>query len=378
MVNMNKNVKRIKWIDGIRGIMILLVILGHYLLAFTSKDGYIGYGSNYSIEEQLKAFIDNLPLSLLFNNSFPLYVIVLLISFIPAYKYFKDQNDESIIRQAKKRYLRFMIPTFLAFVIAFILYHAGLLFYVQAGQALNNIWLIKMMEIDPSFLSLLYKGMILVYIKGCNYISVSWIMGYLFIGSYITYAILLLFGRQKKRILVYIGLFIFFFIYDQMYIHFLMGIIAADIIVNRELNNSKALNPIVCILLMFIGFIISGIPNIILPSPLGTYTLSAIGSCLFIVAISEIKSIHNFLENKILEVISNYSFSAILIHIPMLAFASCGQYLIMANMGIDKNIIILSIFVLAIPIQILAVFLFQKIVFFIQNIVEQRLNNVSN
>ena len=301
-----------------------------------------------------------------------------MISFIPAYKYFKDQNDESIIRQAKKRYLRFMIPTFLAFVIAFILYHAGLLFYVQAGQALNNIWLIKMMEIDPSFLSLLYKGMILVYIKGCNYISVSWIMGYLFIGSYITYAILLLFGRQKKRILVYIGLFIFFFIYDQMYIHFLMGIIAADIIVNRELNNSKALNPIVCILLMFIGFIISGIPNIILPSPLGTYTLSAIGSCLFIVAISEIKSIHNFLENKILEVISNYSFSAILIHIPMLAFASCGQYLIMANMGIDKNIIILSIFVLAIPIQILAVFLFQKIVFFIQNIVEQRLNKVSN
>ena len=378
MINMNKNVKRIKWIDGIRGIMILLVILGHYLLAFTSKDGYIGYGSNYSIEEQLKAFINNLPLSLLFNNSFPLYVIVLLLSFIPAYKYFKDQNDESIIRQAKKRYLRFMIPTFLAFVIAFILYHAGLLFYVQAGQALNNIWLIKMMEIDPSFLSLLYKGMILVYIKGCNYISVSWIMGYLFIGSYITYAILLLFGRQKKRILVYIGLFIFFFIYDQMYIHFLMGIIAADIIVNRELNNSKALNPIVCILLMFIGFIISGIPNIILPSPLGTYTLSAIGSCLFIVAISEIKSIHNFLENKILEVISNYSFSAILIHIPMLAFASCGQYLIMANMGIDKNIIILSIFVLAIPIQILAVFLFQKIVFFIQNIVEQRLNKVSN
>ena len=378
MVNMNKNVKRIKWIDGIRGIMILLVILGHYLLAFTSKDGYIGYGSNYSIEEQLKAFINNLPLSLLFNNSFPLYVIVLLLSFIPAYKYFKDQNDESIIRQAKKRYLRFMIPTFLAFVIAFILYHAGLLFYVQVGQALNNIWLIKMMEIDSSFLSLLYKGMILVYIKGCNYISVSWIMGYLFIGSYITYAILLLFGRQKKKILVYIGLFIFFFIYDQMYIHFLMGIIAADIIVNRELNNSKALNPIVCILLMFIGFIISGIPNIILPSPLGTYTLSAIGSCLFIVAISEIKSIHNFLENKILEVISNYSFSAILIHIPMLAFASCGQYLIMANMGIDKNIIILSIFVLAIPIQILAVFLFQKIVFFIQNIVEQRLNKVSN
>ena len=369
---MSKNVKRIKWIDGIRGIMIVLIILGHYLLAFTSKDGYIGYGSNYSKEELLNAFIDNLPSSLIFNNSFYLYLVVLLIAFIPEYKFFKDQNEESIIRQAKKRYLRFMIPTFLAFVITFILYHAGLLFNVQAGEKLNNIWLQEMMVINPSFFNLLYEGLLLVYIKGTSYISVSWIMGYLFIGSYITYAILLLFGRQKKRILVYIALFIFFFVYDQMYLHFIMGIIAADIIVNRESNDSKALNPILCIFMIVVGFLISGIPDIVLPDPLGTYTLSAIGVCMFIVAISEIKSIHKFLENKVLEVISNYSFSAILIHIPMLAFVSCGQYLLMSNMGIDNNIIVPSIFVLAIPIQILAIYLFQKLVFLIQQVIEKK------
>ena len=50
-----------------------------------------------------------------------------------------EQNEESILRQAKKRYLRLMIPTFLAFVINYILYHAGLLFNVQAGQALRQM-----------------------------------------------------------------------------------------------------------------------------------------------------------------------------------------------------------------------------------------------
>ena len=70
---MSKRVERIKWIDGIRGIMILFVMLGHYLLAFTSKDGYIGYASDYAKEEALNAFINNLPLSLITNNSFPLY-----------------------------------------------------------------------------------------------------------------------------------------------------------------------------------------------------------------------------------------------------------------------------------------------------------------
>lgn len=375
---MSKKVERIKWIDGIRGIMILLVMLGHYLLAFTSKDGYIGYGSNYSKEELLKAFFDNLPSSLLFNNSFPLYVIVLLIAFIPAYKFFKEQNEESILRQAKKRYLRFMIPTFLAFVINFILYRLGLLFNVKVGQIMNNVWLQEMMTLYPSFLKLLYEGLILVYVKGSSFISVSWIMGYLFIGSYITYAVLLLFGRLKNRIPVYIGLFIFFFVYDQMYLNFVMGIIAADIIVNKEEKNAKSLNPFVALFLIVFAYLISGIPDVVLPGMLQSYTLSAIGSCIFIVTISQTKSFHKFLENRVLEVISNYSFSAILIHIPVMAFISCGQYLLMSKMGIDKNIIILSIFILAIPVQILAVYLFQKLVFFIQYVVEQKFNKVSN
>ena len=375
---MSKKVERIKWIDGLRGIMILLVILGHYLLAFTSKDGYIGYASDYAKEEALNAFINNLPLSLITNNSFPLYVIVLLLALIPAYKFFKDQNEESIIRQAKKRYLRLMIPTFLAFVINYILYHAGLLFNVQAGQALNNTWLKEMMIISPSFLNLLLDGLILVYIKGSSFISVSWIMGYLFIGSYVTYAILLLFGREKKRLIIYICLFVFFFVYDQMYLNFVMGIITADIIVHREESNTKPLNPIICILMIVVGFLISGIPNVALPEPLTSYTLSAIGSCMCIVAIFEMKGIHNFLENKVLEVISNYSFSAILIHIPIMAFVSCGQYLIMSNMGIDNSIIIPSIFILAIPVQILAVYLFQKLVFFIQYVAERKLKRASN
>ena len=65
------------------------------------------------------------------------------------------------------------------------------------------------------------------------------------------------------------------------------------------------------------AYLISGIPDVVLPGVLQSYTLSAIGSCIFIVTISQTKSFHKFLENRALEVISNYSFSAILIHIPV-------------------------------------------------------------
>ena len=74
--------------------------------------------------------------------------------------------------------------------------------------------------------------------------------------------------------------------------------------------------------------------------------------------------------------IGSYVSYAILIHIPVMAFISCGQYLLMSDMVIDRNIIILSIFILAIPVQIIAVYLFQKLVFFIQYVVENKLNKV--
>ena len=76
--------------------------------------------------------------------------------------------------------------------------------------------------------------MILAYVKGSQYLSTTWVMGYIFIGSFLSYGILLLFGKMKNRIPAYIGIFVFFFVFDQMYLCFLAGIIAADIVKSRR------------------------------------------------------------------------------------------------------------------------------------------------
>lgn len=86
------------------------------------------------------------------------------------------------------------------------------------------------MNVDFSFPSLLYEGLIKAYVIGSQYISVSWVLGYIFIGSFSSYAILVLFGKNEKRTPFYIGLFIFLFVFDQSYICFLTGIVAADLL----------------------------------------------------------------------------------------------------------------------------------------------------
>ena len=356
---------RIDWIDGLRGIMTLWIIIYHYTVCFINK-GFVGFGSNYSEEEALNAFTDNLPISLFTNSSFPLYVFLLLIAFIPAYKFFGDHAEESIIRQAKKRYFRLMIPTFTACVINFVFHHAGLLMHIKAGEESGIVLLTRLMNVDFSFPNLLYEGLILAYIKGSQYVTISWVMGYIFIGSYISYGIILLFGRMENKVPVYIGLFVFFFIYDQMYLCFVMGIVTADIIKSRELRDASSRNPFVSILMIVIGLICAFVPDVVLPKPLAAVTLSAVGASILIIGMSEVKTIQAFLENRLLKVINKYSFSAILIHMPIMAVISCRQYLIMANMGVSKGLIILSIFLVAIPIQILAAFLFQKLTDIIQ------------
>ena len=374
---MSENKNRIEWIDGLRGLLTIWIMCFHYSIAFINK-GFVGFASNYPQEEFLNIYISNLPFSIFINSSFPLYLLMVLIGFIPAYKYFKDHKEESIIRQAKKRYLRFMIPTFLSFTVCFIIYHAGLLLHFKAGEVMNVKWLQSIMIVDHSFLNLLYEGLILAYVKGSQYVSTSWINGHLFIGSFISYSILLLFGKMKNRIPVYIALFIFFFVYDQMYICFIMGIIAADIVSSKELNNSKTTNIFVYILIAIFGLAIGLTPDFLVPKPLQVSTLAAIGSCMIIVGISQVKAIQHLLENKVLFAVSKCSFSAILIHVLILSSVSCGQYLIMLNMGIAKEIIVPIVLVTAIPVQIIAIFLFHKLVEAVNRFVNQIMLKIEN
>lgn len=218
------------------------------------------------------------------------------------------------------------------------------------------------MGVDFSFPNLLYEGLILAYVKGSQYLSTTWVMGYIFIGSFLSYGVLLLFGKMKNRIPAYIGLFVFFFVFDQMYLCFLAGIIAADIVKSRQLRGSSAMSQLVSGSLIVGGLLIGFIPDLILPKPLQVYTLAAAGAALLIVGLSGAKAVQHFLENRILKGISGYSFSAILIHMPIMAVVSCRQYLIMADLGIAKGVIILSVFIAAIPVQVLAAFLFRKLV----------------
>lgn len=357
---MSQSNGRIQWINGLKGILVVWIMIFHYAIAFINK-GYIGFSTNYAEADQFDAYIQNLPGSLLINSSFPLYVFLFLIAYIPAYQFFSTGSEERILRQAKIRYFRIMPPTFIAFVINFILHHAGLLRHIEAGGNSGVLWLKGIMGVDFSIPSLLYEGLVKAYVSGSQYISVSWVMGYIFIGSYISYAVILLFCKSSKRFPLYLGVFVFLFFFDQMYICFLMGIVAADIVRLTETGKLRALPSYVSAILIVVGLLTTVIPSVYLPKWLDVVVLQATGAVFLVVGIAGCRKVQSFLELKLFRVLGDYSFSAILIHMPVLSAVSCLQYLIMTEKGIPSSVVIPSIFLAAVPVQILAAFLFQKI-----------------
>lgn len=71
------------------------------------------------------------------------------------------------------------------------------------------------------------------WIDGVRAILTIWILLFHYTLSFINTGYVG-FGKMKNRIPAYIGLFVFFFVFDQMYLCFLAGIIAADIVKSRR------------------------------------------------------------------------------------------------------------------------------------------------
>ena len=87
----------------------------------------------------------------------------------------------------------------------------------------------------------------------------------------------------------------------------------------------------------------------------------SIGAALLLIGISGCKHLQGFLGKRVFTLAGSYSFSYILLHIPVIASFSCWQYLFMSNLGLSKWVVTVSVLIAAIPVHIIANFLFQKL-----------------
>ncbi len=321
--------KRNRCIDALKGISGIWICLFHYILAFMPL-GYVGWECGVAEADKKAFYFEYFPFSILANGSFPLYVFFALASFITATVYFKNRDEGSIKKQGIKRYFRLMPPVLACTLICYTLAVDGLMFNKELGALAPSNWAGVFYGNDLSFWGAVGSGLYTAFIYGDGgYCSVLWCMNLIFIGSYLTYMTLLLFGGCRGRWFFYAALLGLSFAAPD-YAAFLAGIVAADILANfpaQKISNGGG------VALIALGLVAGNFPPVWLPSWIPLPFAYALGAFLLLWGFGLSAPAQKAISAQWLCAAGKWSFSLVLVHFPVMMSFSAWVFVCLKEKG---------------------------------------------
>ncbi|MGN0739806.1 MAG: acyltransferase family protein [Treponema sp.] len=332
--------KRLYYVDGLKGICCICICVLHFLLMFI-PDGYVGWGCTAEAETNPGAvYFGAFPYSIFTNSSFALYVFMALIAFIPAYSFFSSGKSDFIVKQACVRYFRFLPMVFVSCLISALLNRLSLYPFEQFYEATGNFWIHTQGTLDCSFGAAVRDGLLGGFLHGTDVVTSLWCLHYLFLGSLLSYSILMLYGKIKNRIPLYVVLCIFLYA-EPTCLSFIAGIAAADILCSSTLNEKLKKNKILSVVFLIIALVTGNFPPVLLPAWCGVIVFYAIGSFFLLLSVSALFENSRFFKSRILAFLGKESFAIIIIHALVLFSVNANLFLYLNSLGINQGVNIL-------------------------------------
>ncbi len=359
---MAKESGQLLYIDGLKSICGMWIILFHYLLAFAGF-GFVGFSCGVAEADKYDYFFQYFPYSIISNSSCALHLFFAIIAFLPAMHFFQNNNREWIQRQALIRYFRLMPPVLLIVVVTYIIFACNGFSNQELGALLGNTWDKFFYTENLSLAGAFYNGLYDTFWHGnADYVSVLWCAPILFFGSYIAYGILLFFGDFTRRYLVYIAcslpcLDLSFGRFPPYYLIFIGGIVAADLLKNGP--KAMQMSEIQAFSLLVLGLVLMHIPTVSYAWPVLEYVAFAVGAACILIACARSRYVQRFLSCPFLVASGKYSFSMVLVHMPVMFTFSAWFFLsVYPHCGYELTLALT--FITAIPANAIAVIVFQK------------------
>lgn len=369
-----KKANRFMELEGLRGIAAIVVVIYHAILMFYPG---IAYGNHPVLAPvQNMRFEDNLygnPINVFLSGGFAVAIFFVLSGFVLSIGFLQTGKESIVKRIAAKRYLRLMIPALVSVLIAFFIIASGLSSSKEAAAAisqsgsLTNTW-----AMNPDFFVALKEGAIGAFMQsGSAYNGVLWTMYYEFVGSFMVFITLLVFGASKYRWFAYGGLLVATF--GTWFFAVILGMVLADAYNKgylRKIFSRRWLS----LIALGGGLLLGGYPIL---SPIGTFyerfqlpgmsdeqnaaIYMSIGALLVVSCVLIMPSMIRFFSHPKVSIVGKYTYSLYLTH-TLVLFTVCSAIFVLLSKYTDLNVAVLLAFVATIPIIVLVAYVFHRYV----------------
>ncbi len=208
------------YLDGLRGICCLLVVIDHCIVTFKPDLRWTGLDG---IGGLIRRIVQLSPLNIMYNGSVSVYIFFILSGYVLSIKYFKHKDSKIILDGVIKRIPRLMLPVLASMLFMYFVYSLSNIF-LSSGHSVSA-W------------QYLYESLVLVPFTHdplTNY--PLWTISYELFGSLIVFCTLSLFGSFRYRMFAYLVIFLYFYVNVQYYYLFVFGLFLCDLHSNGMLK----------------------------------------------------------------------------------------------------------------------------------------------
>lgn len=327
-------------LEGLRGLACLAVIASHFLFTFLPYLGHNlyppspGLVAKYPFEELLS----HAPFTLLFNGNFAVSIFFVLTGFVLTAKFHENGDTRILLEGAIKRYPRLVLPAFVSVLFVFVIVYTGQMRNHLAIELNAAGWVLDFYKEPADLLHSIYVGLIGAPILGDTLLnSPLWTLKIELVGSFLIFATYSLFGRNHKLLILLCFIILSFVLGSPLYyMSFVLGSFIH--VFAKWLIQRQAISFLILVLGLVLGSInyssqFSILTSMPLPNLL-PYSVNfntdkllfwyTIGAVLTVTGIVGFKPIAKLLASKVFTHIGKISFSAYLLHWPIILSFSFG------------------------------------------------------
>lgn len=213
--------RRVKYLDGLRGVLALVVFVHHFLYLFYPEAIFGGTYQEFLTGNAfaLNRIVALTPLNILFNPGMAIYFFFILSGYIQTLQYFETKNTLILQTSFLKRYFRLAIPTLVVVLLVYCFHKLHLIQINLIPQnPLSNSWTKSLLPDNLNVWQVILHGAFDCFNGMSHYYQILWTMPVELYNSFMVLILAMFTHRVKQRAwLFFLWLFVQLFFLKSYY-----------------------------------------------------------------------------------------------------------------------------------------------------------------